>query len=52
MRLLYLTFLAETNAYKIMEGAHDAPIAMTLPLLFYLLEVFLLDIVRDMIIEL
>ena len=48
MRLLYLAFLAETNIYKeVMEGAHDAPIAMTLPLLFYLLEVFLLDIVQE-----
>ena len=30
-----------------MEGAHDAPIAMALPFLFYLLEVFLLDIVQE-----
>ena len=34
MRLLYLTFLAEPAGYRsVMEGAHDAPILMALPLL-------------------
>ena len=33
MRLLYLTFLAEPAGYRhAMEGAHDAPIRMALPL--------------------
>jgi len=34
MRRLYLTFLAEPAGYRsVMEGAHDAPIKMALPLL-------------------
>ncbi len=34
MRLLYRTFLAEPASYRpVMEGAHDAPILMSLPLL-------------------
>lgn len=33
MRLLYLTFLAEPAGYRsVMEGAHDAPIRMAIPL--------------------
>ena len=34
MRLLYLTFLAQPAGFRtVMEGAHDAPIRMALPLL-------------------
>ncbi len=34
MRLLYLTFIGETNSYKrVIEGVHDAPIRMALPLI-------------------
>lgn len=34
MRLLYLTFLAQPSGYRVvMEGAHDAPLRMALPLL-------------------
>jgi NADH-ubiquinone oxidoreductase chain 5 len=52
MRLLYLTFLAETNAYKkVMEGAHDAPIAMALPLFILSLgSIFIGYLTKDMII--
>lgn len=52
MRLLYLTFLAETNAYKkVMEGAHDAPIAMALPLFILSIgSIFIGYCTRDMII--
>ena len=52
MRLLYLTFLAETNAYKkVMEGAHDAPIAMALPLFILSVgSIFIGYCTRDMII--
>jgi NADH-ubiquinone oxidoreductase chain 5 len=52
MRLLYLTFLAETNAYKkVMEGAHDAPIAMALPLFILSLgSIFVGYLTKDMII--
>ena len=36
MRLLYLTFLAETNSYRqIMVNAHDAPFAMGFPLFIF-----------------
>jgi proton-translocating NADH-quinone oxidoreductase chain L len=35
VRLLYLTFLAKTNAYRaIIKDAHDAPVRMALPLVF------------------
>jgi NADH-ubiquinone oxidoreductase chain 5 len=52
MRLLYLTFLAETNAYKkVMEGAHDAPIAMALPLFILSIgSIFIGYCTKDMII--
>ena len=52
MRLLYLTFLAETNAYKkVMEGAHDAPIAMALPLFILSLgSIFIGYLTKDAII--
>jgi NADH-ubiquinone oxidoreductase chain 5 len=52
MRLLYLTFLAETNAYKkVMEGAHDAPLAMALPLFILSIgSIFIGYCTKDMII--
>lgn len=52
MRLLYLTFLAETNAHrKIIEGAHDAPLAMALPLFILSIgSIFIGYCTKDMII--
>jgi len=52
MRLLYLTFLAETNAYKkVMEGAHDAPFAMAFPLFILSIgSIFIGYCTKDMII--
>ena len=52
MRLLYLTFLAETNSYRqIMINAHDAPFAMGFPLFVLSLgSIFIGYITKDMII--
>ena len=52
MRLLYLTFLAETNSYRqIMVNAHDAPFAMGFPLFILSLgSIFIGYITKDMII--
>jgi NADH-ubiquinone oxidoreductase chain 5 len=52
MRLLYLTFLAETNSYRqIMQHAHDAPFAMGFPLFVLSLgSMFIGYLTKDMII--
>jgi|TARA_B110000003_G_scaffold86262_1_gene88352 NADH-ubiquinone oxidoreductase chain 5 len=52
MRLLYLTFLAETNSYRqIMINAHDAPFAMGFPLFILSLgSIFVGYLTKDMII--
>ena len=52
MRLLYLTFLAETNSYRqIMVNAHDAPFAMGFPLFVLSLgSMFIGYLTKDMII--
>jgi len=52
MRLLYLTFLAETNSYRqIMINAHDAPFAMGFPLFILSLgSIFIGYVTKDMII--
>ena len=52
MRLLYLTFLSETNSYRqIMVNAHDAPFAMGFPLFVLSLgSIFIGYLTKDMII--
>ena len=52
MRLLYLTFLAETNAHrKVIEGAHDAPFPMAFPLFVLSIgSIFIGYCTKDMII--
>jgi NADH-ubiquinone oxidoreductase chain 5 len=52
MRLLYLTFLAETNSYRqIIINAHDAPFAMGFPLFILSLgSIFVGYLTKDMII--
>jgi NADH-ubiquinone oxidoreductase chain 5 len=52
MRLLYLTFLTKTNAYKsVIIGAHDAPIRMSLPLgILAIGSIFVGYLTKDMII--
>lgn len=53
-RLLYLTFIADTNAYKsFIKNAHDAPLIMALPLIFLAFgSIFIGYLTRDMIIGL
>ena len=54
IRLLYLTFLIETNAFKsILKNAHDAPFAMALPLaLLAFGSIFIGYLTKDMFIGL
>jgi proton-translocating NADH-quinone oxidoreductase chain L len=54
IRLLYLTFLAETNAHKqVLSHAHDSPIRMSFPLFILSLgSIFVGYLSRDMIIGL
>lgn len=51
-RLLYLTFLAPANGYRrIMEGAHDAPLPMALPLIILSIgSIFIGWLTKDMFI--
>jgi proton-translocating NADH-quinone oxidoreductase chain L len=53
-RLVYLTFITNTNAYKkIVEHAHDAPIRMAIPLVILLFgTIFVGYLTRDLIIGL
>jgi NADH-ubiquinone oxidoreductase chain 5 len=52
MRLLHLTFLSETNAFRpVMAGVHDAPIRMALPLgILAIPSIFIGYLTKDMII--
>jgi NADH-ubiquinone oxidoreductase chain 5 len=52
MRLLYLTFLTKTNAYKsVIINAHDAPIRMSIPLgILAIGSIFIGYLTKDMII--
>ncbi|CAM9089848.1 unnamed protein product [Phaeothamnion confervicola] len=54
MRLLYLTFLSESNGYRpVVWGAHDAPWAMGLPLaLLAIPSIFIGYITKDLMIGL
>jgi len=54
IRLLYLTFLSENNSYrKVVEGAHDAPLPMALPLfLLSIGSIFVGYLGKDMIVGL
>jgi NADH:ubiquinone oxidoreductase subunit 5 (subunit L)/multisubunit Na+/H+ antiporter MnhA subunit len=54
LRLICLTFLKEPNASrKIMEGVHEAPFAMALPLFILSIgSIFIGFVTRDMMIGL
>jgi proton-translocating NADH-quinone oxidoreductase chain L len=54
MRLLYLTFLGESNSYKpVMNGAHESPFAMSFPLFILSFgAIFIGYLSRDIIIGL
>lgn len=53
-RLLYLTFISNTNAYKdFIKHAHDAPLIMAIPLIFLAFgSIFIGYLTKDMIIGL